>query len=121
MSKVQKLKIQSVTASSNHPPTGMHTYGCENVLNGRMGQDGGADWSTHGEGPGAWIELTLNEKRKVFILKFAGRVRDDKFKNVRLSFSDGSTPQELEFPNDALLNSLSSILLFLQHLFELLV
>jgi len=98
----QKLDIQRVTASSNHPGP----YGCENVLNGRMGQDGGADWSTRGEGPGAWIQLDLGwpTMHTVTQLKFAGRVRDDKFKTVRLSFSDGSS-QELEFPNNTLLNS----------------
>ena len=88
-----------------------------------MGQDDGADWSTTGEGPGAWIQLDLRgcssgnanrnasshasrissgAKRQVAMtttmtmtttvthLRFAGLVRDDKFKRVRISFSDGS-------------------------------
>jgi len=96
----QKLNIQRVTASSNYGSS----YTCENVLNGRMGQDGGADWSTNGEGVGAWIHLELETAKMVTQLKFAGRVRDDKFKRVRVSFSDGSL-QELEFPNNAHLNS----------------
>lgn len=103
----QKLNIRQVTASSSHPGP----YACENVLNGRMGQDGGADWSTHNEGPGAWIQLDLGESSSestaqttVTRLKFAGRVRDDKFKNVRLSFDNGSS-RELEFPDDTCLNS----------------
>jgi len=96
----QKLNIKRVTASSNHPGP----YGCENVVNGLMGQDGGADWSTHGEGAGAWIQLDLNEKMTVTQLKFAGRVRDDKFKKVCVSFSDGSS-QKLEFPDNTYLNS----------------
>ena len=74
-----------------------------NVLNGRMGQDGGADWSTQGEGVGAWIQLDLATPMAVSLLKFAGRVRDDRFRRVRLSFSD-SSHQELELANNDALN-----------------
>jgi len=94
-----KLPIKAARASSEHSGG----YQASNVFNGRMGQDGGADWSTKGEGAGAWIELTLGEPATVSLLKFAGRVRDDKFRQVRLSFSDGSE-QHLELKNNAALN-----------------
>ena len=60
------------------------------MLNGRMGQDGGRDWATKGEGPGAWIQLDLVAPTRVSLIKFAGHVRDSKFRHVKLNFSDGS-------------------------------
>ena len=96
----RKLNVVIVKASSKH----MGPYGPENVLNGLMGQDHGADWSTDGEGVGAWIQLHFSKKTTVHMLKFAGRVRDDKFRKVCVSFSEGST-QELEFPDNEHLNS----------------
>ena len=95
-SGVSKLPIRGATASSEHPGG----YGAANAINGRMGQDGGADWSTRGEGAGAWIELDLGAPMTVTLLKFAGRVRDDKFRQVRVSFSDDSH-QDIELKNTA--------------------
>ena len=96
---MKKLAVASAIASSE-----INGYSAANVYNGKMGQDGGADWSSVGEGVGAWITLYFNTFEKVTQLKFAGRVRDDKFRLVEVELSDGSK-QQIELKNTDALES----------------
>ena len=98
-----KLPVRDAMASSELPGC----YGARNVLNGRMGLNNGADWATGWPSStgceGEWIQLDLGKPMAVSLLKFAGRVSQDQFRQVQLSFSDGSK-RELELADDCLLN-----------------
>ena len=102
-----KLPVRGAMASSESPGC----YGARNVLNGRMGLNNGAfrgvDWATDWPAStgceGEWIQLDLGKPMAVSLLKFAGRVQQDQFRQVQLSFSDGSK-RELELADDCLLN-----------------
>jgi len=74
----------SCTASSEYPGGG---YACERAFD----TNPDADWATHGEGVGSWIQSNFGTAYRINRFEYRHRAPDEDNKDITLSFSDGTS------------------------------
>ena len=86
-------KLSASSLSNEH-------YGCENVVDGIIGEHGRGEWASKGEA-NPWLRLEWQDATAVDKIVLHDRPNpDDYLRQGKLSFSDGSSIEVTDIPND---------------------